>query len=66
MGKKRLLDLSPTFGSSRKTSDFIVDSLHAWWTGIPPGEREQTELIRIKADNGPESGGARTQFLKRM
>lgn len=58
--------LKITFGSSRKTSDFIVDSLHAWWTGLPPGEREQTELIRIKADNGPESGGARTQFLKRM
>ena len=55
-----------TFGSSHKTSDFIVDSLHAWWMGIPPGERKQVKLIRIKADNGPESSGVRTQFLKRM
>jgi len=55
-----------TFGSSAKTSDFIVDSLHAWWLAMPPGERENTMRIQIKIDNGPESSGVRTQFLKRM
>ena len=55
-----------TFGSSYKTSDFIVDSLHAWWDGLTPRERQDTPLIQIKADNGPESNGIRTQFLKRM
>ena len=55
-----------TFGGSHKTSDFIVDSLLAWWDGLTPREREETVLIQIKADNGPESSGVRTQFLKRM
>ena len=55
-----------TFGCSHKTSDFIVDSLQAWWEGLTPREREETILIQIKVDNGPESSGVRTQFLKRM
>lgn len=55
-----------TFGSSAKTSDFIVDSLHAWWLAMPPEEQENTMRIQIKIDNGPESSGVRTQFLKRM
>jgi hypothetical protein len=55
-----------TFGSSYKTSDFIVDSLHAWWDGLTPRERQDAPLIQIKADNGPESNGIRAQFLKRM
>lgn len=55
-----------TFSNSYKTSDFIVDSLHAWWNGLTPRERQDTPLIQIKADNGPESNGIRTQFLKRM
>lgn len=55
-----------TFGSSAKTSDFIVDSLHAWWLAVPAPEKESTTRIQIKIDNGPESSGVRTQFLKRM
>jgi len=55
-----------TFGSSAKTSDFIVDALHVWWLAMPPEERENTTRIQIKMDNGPESSGMRTQFLKRM
>lgn len=55
-----------TFGSSAKTSDFIVDSLHAWWLSVPQEEKENTRSIQIKMDNGPESSGVRTQFLKRM
>jgi len=54
------------FGSSAKTSDFIVDSLEAWWESLPEWERAVTKHIQIKADNGPESSGKRTQFLKRM
>ena len=54
------------FGSSAKTSDFIVDSLEAWWEDLPPEERDGFSLLQIKADNGPESNGRRTQFLKRM
>lgn len=55
-----------TFGSSAKTSDFIVDTLQAWWLAMPVEEQKKTELIQIKLDNGPESSGVRTQFLKRM
>lgn len=54
------------FGSSAKTSDFIVDSLHNWWNGLSEQDRNETSLIQIKADNGPESSGSRTQFLKRI
>ncbi|HEY9662071.1 MAG TPA: hypothetical protein V6C65_26755, partial [Allocoleopsis sp.] len=54
------------FGSSYKTSDFIVDTLEAWWNGLPKGEQKQTKLLQLKVDNGPESSGVRTQFLKRM
>ena len=58
--------LNIIFGSSYKTSDFIVDSLYEWWNGLTCQEQMNTELIQIKADNGPESSGVRTQFLKRM
>ncbi|BAY84962.1 hypothetical protein NIES267_59890 [Calothrix parasitica NIES-267] len=54
------------FGSSYKTSDFIVDSLIQWWKTITPEQKKDTALIQIKVDNGPESSGVRTQFLKRM
>ncbi len=54
------------FGSSYKTSDFIVDNLIHWWETITPEQRQDTELIQIKIDNGSESSGVRTQFLKRM
>jgi hypothetical protein len=55
-----------TFGSSFKTSDFVVDSLMDWWKNIPEHEQATTAHIQIKIDNGPESSGVRTQFLKRM
>ena len=54
------------FGSSAKTSDFIVDGLYAWWERLPAVEREAFSMLQIKADNGPESSGRRTQFLSRM
>ncbi|GAG12631.1 unnamed protein product, partial [marine sediment metagenome] len=40
--------------------------LYAWWEHQSPEERDGLALLQIKADNGPESSGRRTQFLKRM
>ncbi len=53
------------FGTSYKTSDFIVDGLLLWW------EERRHELCGLKQlvinmDNGPECSGRRTQFLLRM
>lgn len=55
-----------TFGSSYKTSDFMVDTLAAWWQGLGAKEQGQIERVQIKMDNGSESSGVRTQFLQRM
>ena len=54
------------FGSSYKTSDFMVDSLSQWWSTLDSVEKQQTDIIQIKVDNGSETSGIRTQFLKRM
>jgi Rhodopirellula transposase DDE domain len=58
------LDL--VFGSSYKTSDFIVDSLEAKWNRLEEHEKAEVSKLQIKMDNGPESSGRRTQFLYRM
>ena len=55
-----------TFGSSYKTSDFIVDTLGAWWEHLGPEQQQRTERIQLKIDNSPESSGVRTRFLQRM
>ena len=55
-----------TFGSSYKTSDFIVDALEAWWAALDAHEQVAMARLQIKMDNGPESSGKRTQFLQRM
>src|SRR4030095_14360660 len=59
-------ELRITFGSSYKTSDFIVDALEAWWQEKDEQDKVAVELVHIKMDNGPESSGMRTQFLHRM
>jgi Rhodopirellula transposase DDE domain len=59
-------ELQITFGSSYKTSDFIVDVIEAKWAAMDEQEQSATPLIQIKMDNGPESSGRRTQFLHRM
>jgi len=59
-------ELFLSFGSSAKSSDFIVDGLEAWWKPLSAEQRDGVSLLQIKADNGPESSGRRTQFLKRM
>jgi Rhodopirellula transposase DDE domain len=58
--------LSITFGSSAKTSDFIVDALEARWKAVAAHEQRATERLQLKMDNGPESSGVRTQFLHRI
>jgi len=55
-----------TFGSSSKTSDFIVDALEAWWAALEETAQVAMARLQIKMDNGPESSGIRTQFLHRM
>jgi hypothetical protein len=57
--------LTIIFGTSRETSDFLVDCLELWWA-----ERKATygpirELV-INLDNGPGLASRRTQFVKRM
>src|SRR5215813_283626 len=51
------------FGSSAKTSDFIVDALEAWWAALEEAEQVAMTRLQIKMDNAPESSGIRTQFL---
>jgi hypothetical protein len=58
--------LSVTLGSSAKTSDFIVDTLAAWWQRLSAKEPRALDRVQLKMDNGPESSGVRTQFLHRM
>ena len=55
-----------TFGSSYKTSDFIVDTIEAKWNAMDEQEKAKTSLIQIKMDNGPERSGRRTPFWSRM
>jgi Rhodopirellula transposase DDE domain len=55
-----------TFGSSAKMSDFIVDTLAAWWQGLSAQEQGEIDRVQIKMDNSSESSGVRTQFLHRM
>jgi hypothetical protein len=55
-----------TFGSSYKTSDFIVDTLAAWWQKLSPTEQGTIDRVQLKMDNGSERSGVRTQFLHRM
>ena len=54
------------FGSSYKTSDFIVDALESWWAALDQNDQVAMARLQIKMDNGPESSGRRTQFLNRM
>ncbi len=55
-----------SFGNSYKTSDFIVDAVQQWWDSLTPCQQQATQHIQLKVDNGPESSGVRTQFLKRI
>lgn len=57
--------LNIVFGTSRDTSDFVVDGLELWWNerrAAYPGVRR----LLINLDNGPEIASSRTQFMKRL
>ncbi len=60
------MHLHLTFGNSFKTSDCIVDSLQDWWNAMPVEQQTEITHLPLKVDNGPESSGRRTPFLKRM
>ena len=53
------------FGTSKETSDLIVDTLISWWEKTRETYSKVKELV-INLDNGPSVSGNRTQFLKRM
>ena len=53
------------FGTSRETSDFIVDCLQLWWDERKSIYRHILRL-QIDLDNGPEQASNRTQFIKRL
>ena len=57
--------LTIIFGTSRETSDFVVDCLQQWWD-----ERKafypHIRKLAINLDNGPQIASNRTQFIKRM
>ena len=53
------------FGSSNKTSDFMVDGLLLWWEERKAALTMVKQLV-INLDNGPICSGRRSQFLLRM
>ena len=57
--------LTIAFGTSRETSDFIVDCLEQWWQDRREHYGHIRELV-INLDNGPELASGRTQFIKRL
>jgi len=57
--------LTIIFGTSRETSDFIVDCLEQWWSDRKASHGPIRELV-INLDNGPELNSHRTQLMKRL
>lgn len=57
--------MTVAFGTSRETSDFIVDCLEQWWQDRREHYGHIRELV-INLDNGPELASGRTQFIKRL
>ena len=57
--------LTITFGTSRETSDFVVDCLQQWWQQRRKSY-PQIRKLAINLDNGPPIASGRTQFLKRL
>jgi hypothetical protein len=53
------------FGTSRETSDFVVDCLQQWWDENKQRYTHITQLV-MNLDNGPELASRRTQFMARM
>jgi len=64
-GLQNIDQLWLAFGTSRETSDFIVDALEQWWAERGTCYAGVTRL-QIELDNGPEINSSRTQFMKRL
>jgi hypothetical protein len=58
-------DLFLSLGTSKITSDFIVDRLDILWQTLRPRFPLVTTLV-LNMDNGPENHSRRTQFIKRL
>jgi transposase len=52
------------FTESNITADFIVDAIEELWPSLK--SRFNPHTIVINADNGPENGSRRSQFIKRL
>ena len=57
--------LTIIFGTSRETSDFLVDCLQQWWN-LSKDQYQHIRQLVIDLDNGPQNASVRTQFMKRM
>jgi len=57
--------LTIIFGTSRETSDFLVDCLQQWWN-LSKDQYQPIRQLVIDLDNGPQNASVRTQFMKRM
>jgi len=53
------------FTATKVSSDFIVDTLEAWWLARRADYPQVRELV-LDLDNGPENSGQRSQFLYRL
>lgn len=52
------------FTQTKATSDFMVDSIEAYW--LKSGYWYSKDTLIINADNGPENSSRRMQFMKRI
>jgi hypothetical protein len=59
-------DLFLALGTSKITSDFIVDGLEDLWKTILHPRFPLVTTLVLNMDNGPENHSRRTQFIKRL
>jgi hypothetical protein len=59
-------DLFLSLGTSKITSDFIVDRLEDLWKTILRPRFPLVTTLVLNMDNGPENHSRRTQFIKRL
>lgn len=57
--------LTPVFGTSRDTSDFVADAPDLWWADRRVAHPSVRRIL-VDLDNGPSVASNRTQFLHRM
>lgn len=57
--------LTIIFGTSRETSDFLVDCLPQWWNLSQAHYRHIRQLV-LDLDNGPQHASVRPQFMQRL